>query len=134
MGLHHGAHVERFESFEQPAPDDGDQAGRGDELREFTEHFPDRMDTTVKGGVAERNAARAALKMLVLNLRKVALLSSSGSFDDAMSAYQAYMQSFEKSRPTLMAAVPYSLFTPSVHDAHYAAFRQMLETAASAGH
>ena len=101
----------------------------GDELREFTEHFPDRMDTTVKGGVAERNAARASLKMLVLSLRKIELLAKTGAFDDAMSVYQSYMQNFEKSRPVLMAAVPYSLFTPAVHDAHYAALRQMLMAA-----
>ena len=106
----------------------------GDELREFTEHFPDRTDTTVKGGIAERNAARASLKMLVLSLRKIELEAEAGAFDDAMSAYRKYMQSFERSRPVLMAAVPYSLFTPAVHDAHYAALRQMLETAANAGH
>jgi len=106
----------------------------GDELREFTEHFPDRLDTTVKGGIAERNAARAALKQLVLSLRRIDLMAASGDFGGAAKACEIYEQTFEAIRPTLMAAVPYSLFTPAVHDAHYAALRQMVETASSAGH
>ncbi len=104
----------------------------GDELREFTEHFPDRLDTTVTGGVAERNAARAGLKQLVLGLRKVELLAAGGAFDDAAAACESYEKTLDAIRPTLMAAVPYSLFTPAVHDAHYAALRQIIETAAKA--
>src|SRR5665647_3969018 len=45
MGLHHRAHVERLELLEQPAPDNGDQARRGDDLREVDQprrHFAAR--------------------------------------------------------------------------------------------
>jgi hypothetical protein len=34
----------------------------------------------------------------------------------------------------LQNAEPWSLFNPAIHDAHYAALRQMIEAADSAGH
>ncbi len=36
----------------------------GGELREFTERYPDRKDTSVSGGQSERMLARSALKEL----------------------------------------------------------------------
>ena len=53
MGLHHGAHVERLEALEQPGPDDGDQAGRGDDLREIDQA---RRHLAARGGAREQRA------------------------------------------------------------------------------
>jgi len=101
----------------------------GGELREFSEHFPDRMDTTVSGGQEERARARAALKTLVLSLRKIETASSSGDFAAAAGEYKSYSERLAKITPTLKAAEPWSLYNPVVHDAHYAALRRMVETA-----
>jgi cytochrome c peroxidase len=62
----------------------------GGELREFSEHFPDRFDKTVSGGENERATARAALKELVLSLRKLALSASMNDFAGAATEYAAY--------------------------------------------
>ncbi len=106
----------------------------GNELRELIEHFPDRMDRTVSGGLAQRAAARAALKELVLSLRKIELAASAGHFDEAASEYKTYDDRLAKVVLPLKAAESWSLFNPSVHDAHYAALRQMFETATKTMH
>jgi Di-haem cytochrome c peroxidase len=104
----------------------------GNELRELIEHFPDRMDSTVSGGLPQRAAARAGLKALVLSLRKIELDASAGHFDEALSEYKSYDDRLAKIVPPLKTAESWSLFNPAVHDAHYAALRQMFETATKA--
>ena len=104
------------------------------ELRELIEHFPDRMDSTVSGGQTQRLVARAALKELVLSLRKIELAATGGHFDEAASVYKDYDDRLAKVVPPLKAAESWSLFNPAVHDAHYAALRQMFETATKTTH
>jgi hypothetical protein len=106
----------------------------GGELREFSEHFPDRFDKTVSGGAQERATARAALKELVLSLRKVAMSAAANDFAGAAAQYVAYDDQLAKIVPTLKAAEPWSLFNPAVHDAHYAGLREMVDAAAKASH
>ncbi len=101
----------------------------GGELRELIEQFPDRKDTSVSGGLAERNRARAALKELVLGLRRIDVAATSGHFDDVASEYRNYRDAMAQTVPLLKAAEPWSLFNPAFHDAHYAALKQIVQTA-----
>lgn len=103
----------------------------GNELRDLVEKFPGPLDSTVSGGQAQRAAARAALKGLVLQLRMVERDASDGKFEEAATAYTAYAASLSKIAEPLKSAESWSLFNPAVHDAHYAALRQMVETANS---
>jgi cytochrome c peroxidase len=97
------------------------------ELRELTEHFPDRKDITVVGGRPERNAARMVLKGLVLSLRRIAVAAAAGDFEQATSAYRDYNASLGLVDKPLETAKPWSLFNAPVHDAHYATMRKVLE-------
>ncbi len=106
----------------------------GGELREFSEHFPDRFDKTVSGGEKERATARLALKELVLSVRKLAMSATMNDFAGAASEYTAYNERLDKITPSLKAAEPWSLFNPAVHDAHYAGLREMVDAAGSASH
>ncbi len=105
----------------------------GGELRELTEHYPDRKDTSVSGGQNERMLARSALKELVLTLRRIDIASNEDRFSDAEAEYKNYRSLMAAAVPSLLVnAQPWSLFNPSVHDAHYAAFRQVLQAKQSA--
>jgi cytochrome c peroxidase len=102
----------------------------GGELRELTEEFPDRKDPSVTGGKEERNLARIALKESVLDLRRADLAARKGQFDEANAAYQDYRKLMAGAVPmALYNAQPWSLLTPEIHDAHYTALRQMVQTA-----
>ncbi|HUN45984.1 MAG TPA: hypothetical protein VMU85_05670, partial [Stellaceae bacterium] len=103
----------------------------GGELRECTEDFPDRKDTSVGGGVPERMKARAALKGLVLDLRRIDAAASAGRFDEASQELAAYRQHLADAVPLMKAAEPWSLFNPPVRVAHYMAMRQLFQSAKS---
>jgi hypothetical protein len=101
----------------------------GLELRELTEAFPEPKDTSVSGGEQERAMARMALKELVLELRRVDLAAASGEFDDAAAEYRNFRNLVASAVPkTLVAAQRWSLFNPAIHEAHYAALRQLIQT------
>jgi hypothetical protein len=105
------------------------------ELRETAEAFPERKDASVLGGRQERGLARLALKELVLTLRRIDLAAAAGRFDDAAVEYRNFRYLMASAVPTiLMKAEPWSLFNPSVHDAHYAALQQTFQTAKRASH
>jgi cytochrome c peroxidase len=100
----------------------------GSELRELTEHYPDRKSTVVSGGEQERSLARLALKNLVLTLRRIDMAAAEGRSSDAATEYKNYRSLMAAAVPALLAsAEPWSLFNPAVHDAHYAALRQVLQ-------
>ncbi|HEY4366596.1 MAG TPA: cytochrome c peroxidase [Steroidobacteraceae bacterium] len=102
----------------------------GTELRELTDHFPDRKDTSVSGGSAERLQARMALKELVLSLRRVELACANQDFETAIAEYREYNRGLtQELLPSLQRAEPWSLFDPAVHEAHYAAMRRVAEAA-----
>ena len=99
----------------------------GNELRELTEFYPDRRDTSVSGGANERALARQALKEQVLTLRRIDIAVAAGRLADAAADFEAYRARMVVAVPTLMNnAEQWSLFTPAVHDAHYAALRQTM--------
>jgi cytochrome c peroxidase len=101
----------------------------GSELRELTEHYPDRKNTIVTGGQQERVLARAALKELVLTLRRIDVAAAEGRSSDAAGEYKNYRYLMVAAVPTLLGnADRWSLFNPAVHDAHYAALRKILQS------
>jgi cytochrome c peroxidase len=101
----------------------------GGELRELAEQFLDRKDTSVTGGAEERRIARSALKQAVLDLRRVDLAAGAGQFDDAAATYDDVRKLMAAAIPAVLAkAEPWSLFNPTIHDAHFAALREVLKT------
>jgi Di-haem cytochrome c peroxidase len=101
----------------------------GSELRELTERYPDRKNTSVSGGQRERVLARASLKELVLMLRRIDMATAEGRSPDATVEYKNYRNLMVAAVPALLASAErWSLFNPAVHDAHYAALRQVLQT------
>ena len=60
------------------------------ELRELTEKFPERKDSAVTGGLAERSRARSALKQLVLSLHGLDDALQAGQFEAAAAALGSY--------------------------------------------
>jgi hypothetical protein len=100
------------------------------ELRELVEQFPGVKDTTVVGGVAERLAAREALKNLVLIVRRIGVDAAAGRYDEAASEYQSYRTlTFAEVPIILKKAQPWSLFNPDVHKAHFDELRRLLQSA-----
>jgi cytochrome c peroxidase len=101
----------------------------GNELRELTERYPDRKNTSVSGGQRERVLARNGLKELVLMLRRIDMAAAEGRSSDAAADYKNYRNLMAAAVPALLAgAERWSMFNPAVHDAHYAALRQVLQT------
>jgi cytochrome c peroxidase len=101
----------------------------GGELRELTERYPDRKDTSVSGGERERADARAALKEVVLLLRRIDMAVGEGRTADAAADYRNYRYLMAAAVPSLLAgAERWSLFNPVVHDKHYDALRQVMQS------
>jgi cytochrome c peroxidase len=101
----------------------------GNELRELTEQYPDRKNTSVSGGEQQRVLARSALKQLVLTLRQIDMAVADGRTSDAAADLKNYRYLMAAAVPALLAgAEPWSLFNPAVHDSHYAALRQVLQS------
>ena len=100
------------------------------EIRELTERFPERKNPIVRGGENERAQARAALKELVLGLRRIETAASAGNFDEAKIALDDYRVLQMAAVPLAKAAAPYSLFDPNHQKAYLAAlepFQQAMQ-------
>jgi len=101
----------------------------GGELRELTERYPDRKNTSVSGGEQERLGARAMLKEVVLLLRRIDTAVGEGRTADAAADYRNYRNLMFAAVPsTLAGAERWSLFNPAVHDRHYGALRQVMQS------
>jgi cytochrome c peroxidase len=101
----------------------------GNELRELTEQYPDRKNTSVSGGEQQRVVARATLKELVLTLRRIDMAVADGRASDAATEFKNYRSLMAAAVPAVLAsAEPWSLFNPAVHDSHYAALRQVMQS------
>jgi hypothetical protein len=101
----------------------------GGELRELTERYPDRKDTSVAGGEQERAGARAALKEVVLLLRRIDMAVGEGRTSEAAADYLSYRSLMAAAVPSLLASAErWSLFNASVHDRHYGALRQVMQS------
>ncbi len=105
----------------------------GSELRELTERYPDRKNTSISGGQQERANARIGLKEAILTLRRIDVAAAGGHFDEAAAEYKNYRNLMFAAVPMLLgSAQPWSLFNPETHDAHYAAFRKTMQAKQSA--
>ncbi|MBO4227330.1 cytochrome c peroxidase [Bradyrhizobium neotropicale] len=101
----------------------------GRELRELTERYPDRKNTSVSGGEQQRVRARNSLKELVLMLRRIDIAVAEGRSADAATEFRNYRYLMAAAVPALLAgAEPWSLFNQDVHDQHYAALRQVMQS------
>jgi hypothetical protein len=99
------------------------------ELRELAEHIPDRRDTTVSGGEKERNFARRALKEMVVLLRQVGVDATDGKYEDAANGYRTYNRLMLSGLPAIVGrAEKWSLFNRAIHDGHFAALRQLMQS------
>lgn len=99
----------------------------GAEWREVGEKFPDQKDTSVEGGLSERLKARAAVRDMVLTLRRIAMAAQTEDFAEASRLYAEYKQTVVAVTPYLRAAERWSLYEPAVHDRHFAALRNLAE-------
>jgi cytochrome c peroxidase len=105
-------------------------AGVGAELRELTERIPDTRDTTARGGEQERLAARAAVKELVLSLRRIEMKVADGHLDEAATDYRTFALAATFDVPVILKkAEPWSLFNADVQRAHYSALGNILQSA-----
>ena len=101
----------------------------GRELRELTERYPDRKNTIVSGGEQERSQARSVLKDIVLGLRRIDVAVAEGRLNEATADYRNYRYLMAAAVPALLTnAEPWSLFNQAVHDRHYGALRQVMQS------
>ena len=101
----------------------------GGELRELTERYPDRKDTSVPGGEQQRASARAGLKEVVLLLRRIDMAVGEGRTADAAADYRNYRALMAAAIPSMLASAErWSLFNIEAHDRHYEALRQVMQS------
>jgi len=94
-------------------------------LQDLAEHYPDPADQTTSGGSQERALARATIQSLMQILHRVDLNAAAGRFGEAGEEYATYRKlTFAAAPATLQAAEPWSLFTPTLHDARRAGMRR----------
>jgi hypothetical protein len=99
------------------------------ELRELTEEFPERKDPSLTDGVDERSRARSALKDLIIRLHQISTSLARGNFALAGQLAGTARSLLSAADPILKAAEQWSLFNRQVHDAHYAALREVRRAA-----
>ena len=104
-------------------------AAVGGDLNDVMDRIPKQGTPGVSGGEKERAAARNALKEAVAILERVGSNATAGKYDDAAREYQNYNHCISvEVQPAVSRAEPWSLLNKAVHDAHYAALRQQLES------
>ena len=101
----------------------------GHEWRELGENFPPAKDSTVKGGLSERLHARNAVFAVVLTLRRIAMASEAGKFDEATRLYAEYRRDATVAATTLKAAEKFSLFDSAVREEHFRALDRLVDMA-----
>jgi hypothetical protein len=103
--------------------------GVGQEWRELGEKFPERSDTSVTGGLEERQRARLAVRQVVLALRRIDMAAETGDFEAAARVFANYRNLVAAAAPDLKLAERWSLFNPQVREAHFAALKQLADLA-----
>lgn len=105
----------------------------GGEWRELAEFFPAAKDTSVTGGLAERRHARSAAGGMALTLRRIAMAAADNHFAEVEQAYADYRTQATMAVAVLKQAEPWSLFNPTVRDAHFLALARLDALAGIAG-
>jgi cytochrome c peroxidase len=99
------------------------------DLNDLMGRIPDQGAPAVSGGEKERDLARNSLKKAVAILERVGRNAAVGKYAAMAREYQNYNHFINVGvQPAVSRAEPWSLFNPAVHDAHYAALRQQLES------
>ena len=98
------------------------------ELRDLTEHFPERKSSIVTAGVEERLEARDALKYVVLSVHQISSAMRNNNFDSATQALRHSREMLAAILPVLQASESWSLFDRQIHDSHFAAVRRLYRT------
>lgn len=101
----------------------------GQEWRELGEKFPGVTDTSIRGGRAARLAARAGVRGMVLDLRRIAMAAGRDDFAGAARAYREYRQRVTAVAPALQRAARWSLFNPAVWEGHFTALKRLADSA-----
>jgi len=101
----------------------------GGEWRELGEKYPGRTDSSVSGGLSERLQARGAVRNIVLTLRRISMASEAGDFAGAAAMYADYKQQVVAASASLKLAEQWSLFNPSVYEAHFTALKKLADLA-----
>jgi cytochrome c peroxidase len=101
----------------------------GHEWRELSEKFPPAKDSTVNRGLKERRRARNAVFGVVLTLRRIAMASEAGKFEEAARLYADYRRDVAAVGETLKAAEKFSLFDPAVREEHFRALDRLVDMA-----
>jgi cytochrome c peroxidase len=105
----------------------------GGEFRDLVEQFPDHRDVTVANALVERRMARAAVKDVVISLRRIAMVVSTGDFEASAAEYKVYYDlTFSRAMPLLRGTEPWSLFNPTLRAAHDAERQGLLRMPAQA--
>jgi cytochrome c peroxidase len=99
----------------------------GGEFRDLAAQFPDHRDPAVTGALIERRMARAAVKDIVITLRRIAMAVSADDFGAAAAEYKTYYDlTFSKAMPLLRGTEPWSLFNRDIRTTHDAERRLLL--------
>ncbi len=101
----------------------------GGEWRELGEQIPQAKDTSVAGGLRERVEARAAVRGMVLALRRIDMAAARGEFQAARQAYGDYSARVALAGTAVAAAEPWSLFNSKVRREHAAALARLADLA-----
>ena len=97
-----------------------------DLLQDLSDHYPDPAGSEISGGKHERALARATIAALLQFLQRTNSDVAAERFAEAAGEYLNYRKLALAAAPlALQAAEPWSLFNPTLHDAHRAALRQV---------
>ena len=95
-----------------------------DMLEDLTARYPNSPGSETADGVHECERARAAISVLIQTLHRIDMDAAAGRFDEAAGEYLSYRKLTLAAAPqALRAAERWSLFNPTLHDAHKTAAR-----------
>jgi cytochrome c peroxidase len=90
------------------------------EMRELQERFPGPSDPLGAGEQALLKPARSAAAGLVIQLRRVQSAAQAGRYEEAMAALKTFRNQADAARPVFPAALPVSLYDPTLAAQHQA--------------
>ena len=101
-------------------------------LQDLSDHYPDADAREIAGGAKERSLARSAITALLQILQRIDADAAAGRFSEAAGEYLNYRKLTLATVPAaLLAAEPWSLFTPALRDARRASTKAASNTAAA---
>jgi hypothetical protein len=96
-----------------------------DLLQDLLDQYPDPGGSGPAGGADERRVVRAVITALMQSLHRTGLDVAAARFSQAGGEYSNFRKlAFAAAPSALQAAERWSLFNPTLHDAHRAALRR----------